>query len=119
MKSARSLGLQGKSVSRVLCKTVIVEHPSIVLDKIAADLPVVPDPKPNRSQSMAHMEFARKRQAGMAPGQVLRFQATDVMAAVGLPLFLRTGHEVLEASKDRVVDLFLIRVGGQGRRQIS
>ncbi len=83
---------------------------------------------------MAHMEFeidgkgllcplpdlrARKRQAGMAPGQVLRFQATDVMAAVGLPLFLRTGHEVLEASKDRVVDLFLIRVGGQGRRQIS
>lgn len=60
---------------------------------------------------------ARKRLAAMRAGEVLCVRVTDAMAAVDLPHFCgQAGHEVLEARKDGVVDLYLIRVGSGGRQ---
>ena len=60
---------------------------------------------------------ARKRLAAMRAGEGLCVRVTDAMAAVDLPHFCgQAGHEVLEARKDGVADLYLIRVGIGGRQ---
>ncbi len=55
---------------------------------------------------------ARKTLSGMAPGQVLRIEATDPMAAIDLPHFCaEAGHEVLETSDTEGARMWLIRRG--------
>lgn len=56
---------------------------------------------------------ARKRLAGMRPGEVLCLRASDAMAAVDLPHFCtQSGHEFLEARDEADVSLYLIRAKG-------
>lgn len=58
---------------------------------------------------------ARKRLAGMSPGQVLAVRATDAMAAIDLPHFCAgAGHDFLSASAEGSVTTYLIR-RGQGK----
>ncbi|MGL4321408.1 MAG: sulfurtransferase TusA family protein [Paracoccaceae bacterium] len=55
---------------------------------------------------------ARKRLKQMAPGQVLRLQATDPMAAIDVPHFcVEAGHAFLGAGTDGAVPTYLIRRG--------
>jgi tRNA 2-thiouridine synthesizing protein A len=55
---------------------------------------------------------ARKRLMGMAPGQVLRLQATDPMAAIDVPHFCaEAGHAFLGAGTAGAVQTYLIRRG--------
>lgn len=55
---------------------------------------------------------ARKRLMAMAPGRILRVQATDAMAAIDLPHFCaQAGHEFLGATTEGRLGLYLIRRG--------
>lgn len=55
---------------------------------------------------------ARKRLGAMAEGEVLCVRATDAMAAIDLPHFCaEAGHGFLEARREGLVGLYLIRAG--------
>jgi tRNA 2-thiouridine synthesizing protein A len=53
---------------------------------------------------------ARKRLAGMAPGQVLRLVATDPAAVVDVPHYCaESGHELIGMARDGEAEAYLIR----------
>lgn len=55
---------------------------------------------------------ARKRLAGMAPGQVLRMLATDPAAVIDVPHFCaEAGHDLLGSEDQDGVQIYLIRKG--------
>jgi tRNA 2-thiouridine synthesizing protein A len=61
---------------------------------------------------------ARKRLMAMAPGRILRVQATDAMAAIDLPHFCaHAGHEFLGAVTEGRLGLYLIRRGPEAAEE--
>ncbi|GGG84553.1 hypothetical protein GCM10011415_38350 [Salipiger pallidus] len=53
---------------------------------------------------------ARKRLAGMAPGEVLRVRADDPAAVIDIPHFCNeSGHELVSAEDDGSVQIYLLR----------
>ncbi len=55
---------------------------------------------------------ARKRLAGLAPGQVLRMLADDPAAVVDVPFFCsEAGHELVETRDEGGAQVYLIRRG--------
>ena len=53
---------------------------------------------------------ARKRLAGMKPGECLRVSATDPAAAIDFPHYCReSGNALVEQSQDGAVLVFIIR----------
>ncbi|KUF10919.1 sulfurtransferase TusA family protein [Pseudoponticoccus marisrubri] len=56
---------------------------------------------------------ARKRLQAMAPGQVLRVQATDPAAVVDVPHFCtEAGHDLVGTAEEDAAQLYFIRKGG-------
>lgn len=56
---------------------------------------------------------ARKALLGLAPGALLRLEATDAMAWVDVPHFCaEAGHELVSAEEIDGLRVFLIRRGG-------